>query len=91
MVGSHMRTNKLRLGYTNEYLDEDIDKIKPKELVKERNIKCSFCGSKLKSSDWLVIVHTPGDKAKPKRLHFFCKSRNCRYDWGLKSQRQREM
>nr|MCK4929532.1 hypothetical protein [Nanoarchaeota archaeon] len=83
--------DKIRLGYTNEYAyAEDLDKKNADKLIKERNIKCSYCGSKLKKGDWVSIVHTPGNHNKPKRLHFFCHSKNCHHNWGLKSQKERE-
>ncbi|KYK27283.1 hypothetical protein AYK26_04060 [Euryarchaeota archaeon SM23-78] len=79
---------KIRLGYSNEYIY--IGDAKPEQLVEERAIKCSFCNKKLKKDDWISILHTLGDKHKPKRLHFFCKSKNCHYEWGLQGQKQRE-
>lgn len=82
---------KIRLGYTNEYVySEDIDKKNAEKLIKERNIKCSYCNSELKKGNWVGIVHNPGDSNKPQRLHFFCLSRNCHHNWALQSQEKRE-
>jgi len=83
--------NKIRLGYTNEYVYiDDLSRDKADDLIKDRGIQCSLCGSKLKKGDWVAVVHTPGDKNKPKRLHFFCLAKNCHHEWGLQSQRKRE-
>lgn len=86
-----MLKEKIRLGYTNEYvyLDE-LNREKTDKMIKEMDIKCSLCGSKLKKNDWIAILHTPGNSNKPKRVHFFCHAKNCHYEWGLKSQKQRE-
>ncbi|MBW2991363.1 hypothetical protein KY348_06715 [Candidatus Woesearchaeota archaeon] len=80
--------NKLRLGYSNEYICfEDVNN---KDLVKDRNIKCSFCNDKIRNGDWLSIIHNPGNADKPKRLHFFCLGKKCHFEWGLQGQRERE-
>ena|GEM_PF-2623455 len=86
-----MRGNKIRLGYTNEYVDaDDLDKQKADELIKERNLKCSFCSSELKEGNWVAILHTPGSPDKSKRMHFFCLSNNCHHKWSMQSQEKRE-
>jgi len=86
-----MLKDKIRLGYTNEYVYiGDLNKQKGDDLVRERNIKCSYCGKKLRRGDWVAILHIPSDKNKPRRLHFFCHAKNCHYEWGLKSQKERE-
>ena len=82
---------KIRLGYTNEYVYvDDLKQMKEDELIKERKLKCSFCGSELKKGGWVSIVHTLGSPDKPQRLHFFCLSKNCHHDWALQNQEKRE-
>ncbi|HHE36596.1 MAG TPA: hypothetical protein ENL16_02160 [Candidatus Woesearchaeota archaeon] len=88
-----MRSLKIRLGYTNYYVSGDeIDEYKHRaeDFVKEKSIRCSYCGCKLRKGDWISILHTPGDTAKPQRLHFFCLSKHCHFEWGLQSQEHRE-
>lgn len=84
---------KVRIGYTNRYLD--VESLDWKHLnilledLKEGNIACSYCKAKIKPDDYNVVMHNPKEKDIPIRIHFFCFEKKCIVKWGEIAEKDR--
>jgi len=76
-------------GYGTTNIDVVSNKGDLHSIIKNYNIKCSFCNKPL-SDDWIAVFHNPKQIEKPVNLLFFCHNDKvkCVVRWGEQNLKQ---